>query len=151
MCFDARSIAEDAEFVQEFSSLVLSIVASSSLAEFEAEFASQLKEYCKPVRTVMLGRIDGRNVDLNETRCIIAHSLYRYMNRQAFRSRWQYEDTNKIVSSLSRALLSPEFLAIMTDPQTQQHLRDESKQSINEFCRQYEDSEQPLTAVHHVA
>jgi hypothetical protein len=126
-CADAREIAEDGEVEEAFARFVLSLVAGS-LSRSEHELVALLQALYPALCSEVRARISGLREDLDQTRCILTHSLYRYLDSRSAQYGWRYTTAAKMVGQLL-----PAVLTVAAD----QKIKGDARAKLQAFCEAY--------------
>ncbi len=135
-CSDAHRVAEHSEFVQVFATMIVSLVAASFYVKPE-HLPSLLNRFYEPLRRVLRKEITGRTEQWFETRCILTHALYHYMDKRGQQYRWMYNDTVRMVSLLLPALLAVAESSMYKAEEESASLNDDQARNLTEFCQNY--------------
>lgn len=104
-CADTREIAENDVIEEVFASLILSLVCGS-LSRDEKNLMVLLKEVFTTVKEPIQSHIVGLEENPAQTRCILTHALYRYMDKIGRQYGWEYADVDELTNQILPAILT---------------------------------------------
>jgi len=125
-CADARRMSQDKVLQETISAFVLTLIMGNE----KHELPDLLSNLYKQVFAVMRSRLTGWVEDVAETRCILTHALYEYMDRRGMQYRWKYS----VVEQMTTKLL-PAILAVATG----QEIDNERVTGLQYFCQMYKE------------
>ena len=126
-CADARRIAEDEAVEEAFAAFILTLVVGS-LSRSENELPELLCELYSEVSSAMRSRIIGPGEDPAQTRCILTHALYHYMEKRGTQYGWKYQDVVHMATQLL-----PSLLAVAAN----RKVEGENVKRLFSFCQAY--------------